>query len=376
MKLVNVVILAVCANLIIGCSGPLETLGSDKKSGSEKTLSADELSGSDEEASGLSVGVPVADKYALENARICDPSGCYIAWRVVDSDHDGVSDADELMAGTDPYDAKSRPRLIVVAELRGKEQLPSFEAGLGAFVVFPPELQTMIEKTKDDPLGDIMVAFPLTKERSDTLTRLGISSELMVEHGVDVTSDGFTIGPLVKSKETGGFEPRMGGVEIRLISDDDHCCYPLLPIEPDAPKTDLGDGDTVTNFSDGSYVFDFADGSGAYVNADNEIVVTWYVNPDADPVSEVPTPEQEEAFKRLRGATILTLDNWYGGPEVGDEEFGDPYETIILVDPEYAYDTAMVFSSPVVNEAQPEGRDDLPRPDVPAIPGECLVGCE
>ena len=63
----------------------------------------------------------------LKVVRMCDLSGCYIAWRVVDSDGDGVSDADELVAGSNPHDAASVPSLKLVATLAGKSTLPSFK---------------------------------------------------------------------------------------------------------------------------------------------------------------------------------------------------------------------------------------------------------
>lgn len=343
MRLVNVVILAICAILIVGCS----TLSPEKKEGDR------------------SGDILMEKEVTLRNARICDTSGCYFAWNVVDSDSDGVSDADELMAGTNPYDPLSRPSLVVVAELGGKQQLPSFEAGLGAFIVFPAELQAMVQESKNDPLA----AFPLTGEREDTLSRLGISTELLKQHNIDMTRDGFTVGPLSKTTDSGVPERRVGGVELRLISEDkdEHCCYPLLPIEPNAPKTDAGNGGTRTDYSDGSHVVDFPDGSGWYVDKDGEIIVDWYVNPDADPGADAPTPEQEAAFVRLRGATILTLENW-SAPALSGVEPRDPRTTIILVDPEYAYETAIVFDVPTLTDAQPEVRPDLPNPGVPADP--------
>ena len=82
----------------------------------------------------------------VRTARLCDPTVCYVAWRVVDSDHDGVSDADEWMAGTDPLDPTSRPRPEVVVELAGAEKLPSFQAGHGAFVVYPTDVAELLSK--------------------------------------------------------------------------------------------------------------------------------------------------------------------------------------------------------------------------------------
>lgn len=363
MRLVKVVLFVLCASMLVGCS--TQDL--------EKLLSSSNLAGN------LSASNQKDETgITLRNARICDPSGCYIAWNVVDSDGDGVSDADELMAGTNPFDPKSRPSLVVVAELGGKQQLPSFEAGLGAFTVFPAELMAMIEKTKDDPLGDLpLSAFPLTKERGDALTRLGISSELLTQYNIDAERDGFTV-QIGKTTDNGVPERRIGGVEVRLISsDDEHCCYPLLPIEPDAQKMQFGENGTRTVFSDGSFVIDFDDGSGVYIDNKGNKIVSWYVNPDADQVTEVPTPEQEAAFKRLRGAVVRTLENWEA-PDSGADP-NNPRDLIILVDPEYAFDTAMVYDAPRVTGAQPETRDDLPNPGVAANPDDfkdsCVVGC-
>ena len=75
MRLVNVGILALCAILIVGCG----TLSPGKN---ESDRSADIL---------------IQKVATLRNARICDPTGCYFAWNVVDSDGDGVVDADELI---------------------------------------------------------------------------------------------------------------------------------------------------------------------------------------------------------------------------------------------------------------------------------------
>ena len=311
------------------------------------------------------------------NARICDPSGCYVAWRVVDSDHDGVSDADELMAGTNPYDPRSRPRLEVVAELAGKEQLPSFQAGRGAFVVFPVEIQAMIQKTKSDPLGELdTAAFPLTEKRADSLTRLGISQDLLSEHGIDVKRDGLTVGPLARPSQDGGFEPRVGGVEARLISDDDHCCKPLIAPDPERDLVYVDDNVMVFKYSDGGFLFEYADDSGDYISPDGKMF-NWYVNPDADPSADVPTPEQEKAFFRLRGATILTVENW-SAPDV-DWKPSDRNASIILVDAEHAFDTAVLFATPRVTGAQPEVDPNLPNPTGAANPQDfkdkCFVGC-
>jgi hypothetical protein len=323
---------------------------------------------------------------ALRYARICDPSGCYLAWRVVDSDHDGVCDADELMAGTDPYDPLSKPSLIVVAEIAGAAALPSFEAGFGAFVVFPEKLQTMLLESQTDALS----AFPLKGERGDALSRLGISAELMGEHGVDPTRDGLTVG---LDKPVDGDLPakRVGGIDIGLISygsfehgTEEHCCYPLLPIEPDAEKTPWPAGGMKTTFSDGSFVVDKDDGSGFLVDKDGFEVHDWYMNPDADQGSNPssgPTPEEAKAFVRLRGAVIRPVEGW-SAPDFSGTKPQDRRKLVILVDPEYAENTAFVFDPASalnrlnLSEAQPDRRPDLPSPGLAAPGGkDCTLGC-
>ena len=148
-----------------------------------------------------------------QQLRVCDPTACYIAWRVVDSDHDGVSDADELMAGTDPHDARSRPGLQVVADLGAKQALPSFEAGRGSFVLFPPEIVEMRSTARPDLLG----AFPLFS-RKDAATRLGISADQMAAAGVDPARTGMTIGLDRPGKEGGLPGRRVAGIDVGLIS--------------------------------------------------------------------------------------------------------------------------------------------------------------
>lgn len=325
-------------------------------------------------ALGTALGDDIQELVKVKHARICDTSGCYLAWKVVDSDHDGVADADELMAGTDPYDPLSRPSLQVVAELGGKKQLPSFEAGLGAYIVFPPELQVMMAEGKGAPLA----AFPLAGERYDTLTRLGISADTLTQYGIDPQRDGFTVGLSLPVKDQ-ALERRVGGIELRLISNDDD----PAPLDPNCGKhgaevaNDLYEDGLVTTYEDGARRIAWSDGSGTMLDKDGNVVGTWYVNPDADPEATAPTPEQEASFKRLRGTTILTVDGWTtpdGGaiPE-------DKRNTVILVDPEQTYNTGLAFDAPRLTSAQPEARPDLPNPGLPADPGgitgACSTGC-
>ncbi|BCB83011.1 thrombospondin type 3 repeat-containing protein [Phytohabitans suffuscus] len=141
--------------------------------------------------------------------RLCDPTGCYIAWRVVDSDSDGVCDADELMAGTDPFDARSRPGLRQTVELATAEKLPSFRYGLGIFVAFPAELIELKEKATNLP---VVGAFAMP-ERADTYTRLGVNLGQFDELKASVRRDGIAIG-LGTRAQTAGEQPT---IEITLF---------------------------------------------------------------------------------------------------------------------------------------------------------------
>jgi len=340
--------LAICASLIAGC-GPLIPQTTE-------------------------VNRPTA-------TNICDPSGCYLAWNVIDSDEDGVCDADELMAGTNPHDPLSLPQLIIVAELGGKRLLPSFEAGRGAFFIYPVELQEKIQASKNDPLSPIYtalekansltVAFPLGMERADTLSRLGISTELLKQHNIDVNTDGFTLGfDMGTNNDT--YEPMIGGMRLSWYSDDDWQeltpLYPnsMLPAErivfdKDKTITELKGDFTMTEYK--------KDRSGEIKDSDGKVLVKWYVDPNADSGQSLPTLEKEKAILRARGAAIHTLENWHA-PGPGDIIPTDEYPTLILVDPDYLDVTAIVLDAPRVTTAQPEVRPDLPNPGEPANPGK------
>jgi hypothetical protein len=183
-----------------------------------------------------------------QQLRVCDPTACYVAWRVVDSDHDGVSDADELMAGTDPHDARSRPGLQVVADLGARRELPSFEAGRGSFVLFPPEIVEMRSKDRPDLLG----AFPMFS-RKDAATRLGISADQMAASGVDPARTGMTIGLDRPGKEGGGLPGvQVAGIDVGLIS-----------AGTDPPQGTVAHGGVKGSYrtSDSSVATEYADGS-------------------------------------------------------------------------------------------------------------------
>ncbi|MEU8002537.1 thrombospondin type 3 repeat-containing protein [Catellatospora sp. NPDC049111] len=425
---------------------------------------------------------PVHNKSTL---RICDPTGCYVAWRVVDSDHDGVSDADELMAGTDPYDPNSRPRLEVVVEVALERKLPSFEAGLGAFLAVPQEIIEAREKVGMDVLG----AFDMASRR-DTLTHFGLTFGELQTGGVDVDpTHGFTVGMAGKGGIGSLPGARIGGVSVGLISagaadpkyrfgqehggvksvktidggtgthiefndgatqttrSDGEGGFNRTTTNPDGstgPSTvgqsresSDGEGGTVrgdkqsTTDPDGTltsvtYVDEHRFGSGAvstmtttikfaydgdgnvigsqkttvvsYVSADGEygsadttveecdadgnctvvdsdyedsdtVDDEEYYNPDAD--TTVVTFEAEKNVLRTRGAAVNTVPGW-AAPGF-EKEPANPRDPVLvgLIDSDLSSGFLLV-SPPRITKAQPEYRDDLPLPGLPASKG-CLT---
>lgn len=317
----------------------------------------------------------------LRNTRLCDLSGCYVAWNVVDSDGDGVCDADEVMAGTNPFDPLSKPSLQVVAELSGKSQLPSFEAGRGAFAVFPAQMQAQLQEYyKGKGAIDQAFAFPLGEARGDSLSRAGIKVDQLKDYGLDPERDGFTIG-LDHPTDSGLPARRIGGIDVSLVSAGkvDH----LEPLPPSGVPEgkDLGNGDKVWIYPNGDKIFVFKDGGLIHTDAENNPthVCPPMVDPDADSGATEPTVEQKQAWERLRSATDHIVEGWTT-PELSGDLPKDKKPLVILTDPEYAGLAAvMVLTPPLLTSAQPEMRPDLPHPDLPAgstpVKDLCTVGC-
>lgn len=320
-------------------------------------------------------------------ARLCDLSGCYVAWRVVDSDGDGVCDADEMVAGTDPYDPLSKPSLQVVAELGGKATLPSFEAGRGVFAVFPEKMQAMLQEYyKGKSAIEIAQAFPLGPRRGDSLSRVGIDADMLKDYSItmggltnDPLHDGFTVG-LKKNDDSGIPGRRVGGIEMRLISEDP---TPLAKVPDHGGEKKVEfykDGGAVHTYNDGFTRTDQPDKTVVWRNEEGKVTKVHpgsYFNPDADTGSAEPTPEQKKAQERLRGAAVNTVDGW-SAPGTEDPQLLDRRTLIMLIDPEYLDSTLTVLDQPRLTDAQPDVRPDLPHPELPAgaQPGKpCTKGC-
>jgi hypothetical protein len=304
--------------------------------------------------------VAAKEEAELRHLRVCDTSACYTVWNVVDSDGDGVGDADEITAGFDPFDADDRPPLDVLVELIAAELLPTFELGVGQIVVFPAELQAKLESIEGDSFG----AFP-SSDRRDAMKRLGMDPDLLAEHGLDTEFGGFS---LTIGKDTGGDGPPkiIGGVEVSLISGEgaeqgEEVLYTTYYDDGRVEDVHLANGDVIHHDGEGNNT---RTGPGGNVKS------TGYVNPDAD--DGAPTQESFEAWTRLLDATIRTVAGW-SKFEGDPDDIEDAHKTIILIDPEYTEFQSQISDPPQVGTAQPETRPDLFNPLLPGA--GCAPGC-
>ncbi len=304
----------------------------------------------------------------LRHIRICDLSACYYAWNVVDTDRDGYNDADEVVAGTNPHDPKSTPGLSLIVDLIGAQMLPTFEFGVGKIIINPAELQAELEARgggSESPLA----AFPLG-ERKDALTRMGLDTELLAEHGYSAEFDGLTL--VLGRDDQDGPVRRVGGVDVSLISAEDEAgditISPELKIDR---MEEFPDGSTFIQYEDGSSLVISPDGQGDYRGPDGK-PATFYSNPDADTGPQEPTEEDINAWERVRNATIRTVAGWR--PISGDpEDIRDPNETIMLIDPDYPDYKGQISDVPQILKAQPELHPNLPNPLLDG--GGCYPRC-
>ncbi|RUL94662.1 MULTISPECIES: thrombospondin type 3 repeat-containing protein [Micromonospora] len=214
-----------------------------------------------------------SERPRLSYARLCDPTGCYLSWRVVDSDADGVSDADEVAAGTDPHDPHSTPSLQVVVEVASVNKLPSFSYGRGSFIAFPEEILKLKETTTNLPTLGVF-ALPV---RKDAYTRLGIDLKRFDELKLSVQRDGVAIGRGRISQSVG--DPLRGSL---LTPFDSHFVEYQPGVTGQSPVAHGGIVKTEKGgwFDDFDYQLHYADGSRSVVDLVPGGSVQEYFNAD------------------------------------------------------------------------------------------------
>jgi hypothetical protein len=174
---------------------------------------------------------------------------------------------------------------------------------------------------------------------------------------------------------------RVGGIDLRLISADDDA-VPKLKDRKEVDRQPLPGGGEARLYNDGFTRVQQRDGTIVWRDNADKITKVYpapgkYTNPDADGGSTEPTAEQKEAFIRLSGAAVRTIDGWEQ-PDFSDAEITDRRTLIMLVDPLLVDSPAVLLDVPRVTSAQPEARTDLPHPELPAggQPAKpCTTGC-
>ncbi|GHJ48233.1 hypothetical protein Cs7R123_55750 [Catellatospora sp. TT07R-123] len=251
----------------------------------------------------------------------CDPTACYAAWYVVDSDGDGYCDADELAAGTDPDDKASHPLLLKLVDLAIDRTLPSFEAGAGAFFLLPVELVRQRQEYAHDWLG----AFPIAG-RADAVGKFGVTGDLMKKFGLDPTKDPFSLGIDLPGTNGGtssgglklaGVKP--GRVQTSLLGIDGSATYGADRggvVDSTKDWGGLGSGD-ITTYGDGSETHTTSNKEGGtnveYTNPGGSAGPTVTTTLDSHWEGDVRVDEEHETTKDpdgniIKDSTTVTLN--------------------------------------------------------------------
>jgi hypothetical protein len=127
-------------------------------------------------------GYAPAPDFQRPMARCADNLCLVYVHVLLDSDGDGVSDVDEIAAGTDPKNSKSHPPALALAGLVGRGQLDSFNRGFSQVVVLPTK----------GPDGKDLVSSAVRQLKPATLDALGISAKTLAGFGIRM-NDGFSL---------------------------------------------------------------------------------------------------------------------------------------------------------------------------------------
>ncbi len=160
----------------------------------------------------------------LADLSACDLSACYLALGVVDTDGDGVADADEIVLGYDPLDPESTPPLQLLLDTTLADTLPTYELGYGTWAVFSEEFLMRLEEEWIDLYGPTLPTevFGISTRR-ETFAVAGIDDGLLKAAGIDLPwTNGLTFGLAAltaEGKEMGLDLGRFNGSWYSNISD-------------------------------------------------------------------------------------------------------------------------------------------------------------
>ena len=132
----------------------------------------------------------------LADLSVCDLSACYLVLGVVDTDGDGVADADEIVLGYDPLDPESTPPLQLLLDTTFTDRLPTYELGYGTWAVFPEEFLMRLEEKWVDLHGPTLPSevFGIST-RQESIALAGIDDGLLKAAGIDLPwTNGLTFG--------------------------------------------------------------------------------------------------------------------------------------------------------------------------------------
>ena len=101
----------------------------------------------------------------------CQNGVCVVNQRGIDSDGDGFSDADEILAGTDPFNSRSFPRIFDLVGLWTKGVVVGAENPFREVIVLPEK----------GPNGSVIVGNSISAlpGRKDVMTRLGLVDPML-----------------------------------------------------------------------------------------------------------------------------------------------------------------------------------------------------
>lgn len=306
----------------------------------------------------------------------CQNSVCVFNPSATDSDGDGFSDADEVLAGTNPYNAKSRPPVLNLIKI-WKKGKPGLKGNPFREIIVLPETAPNGKAIGRAPIPDM-------PGRKDALAALGLNNVFLgkrdLSNGLRVAMNIST--PAKQMPAT----MRVGGIDIRLIEADGGSgssgVVPVHHSEEGGEVTEWFDKETGEKVGQDSTVH-HPNGCTTHQTCDKTSCSTAttcepgvsMVNPDADPSFPptgggviVATPEQITAYNKKRGT------NTNFGPRITVDTSGPPpvknQAPIILVNPDD--DSVWISTQPTTgvptNFNRFGGNVNTGRPDGPPRP--------